>query len=95
MRDDPPGDSAGVPGLDQPGLEDVAGLEDMAGPGEADLAAEAAVEGVVLDGLGGLADIDGVEVGAGFEEEDGDGADAVAPLLSLSISGADRRRLAG
>jgi len=97
VRDDPPGDSAGVPGLDQPGLEDVAGLEDMAGPGEADLAAEAAVEGVVLDGLGGLADIDGVEVGAGFEEEDGDGADAVAgglggaltagPLAAVGIPG--------
>src|SRR5215472_4369762 len=69
VRDDPPGDSAGVPGLDQSGL-DAAGLEDVAGPGEADLAAEAAVEGVVLDDLGDLADVDGVEVGVDLEEED-------------------------
>src|SRR6516225_5917247 len=71
VRDDPPGNPAGVPGLDHSGLE-VAGLEDVAGPDEADLAAETAEEGVVLDDLGELADVDGVEVDAGLEEEDDD-----------------------
>ena len=74
VRDDPPGDPAEVAGLD------AAGLEDLAGPGEADLAAEAAVEGVVLDDLGELADVDGVEVDAGLEEEGKDGTDAAAPF---------------
>jgi len=50
----------------------------MAGPDEAGLEVEAAVEGVVLDGLGDLADVDGVEVDVDLEEEDKDGTHAVA-----------------
>jgi len=86
VRDDPPGDSVGVPGLDQSGL-DAAGLEDVTGPGEADLAAEAAVEGMVLDDLGDLADVDGVEVGADLAEEDKDTTDAVADLGGALTAG--------
>jgi RNA polymerase primary sigma factor len=85
VRDDPPGDPAEVPGLDQSGL-DAAGLEDLAGPGEADLAAEAAVEGVVLDDLGDLADADGVEVGVGLEAEDKDTTDAVTGDLGGALT---------
>src|SRR6516165_5037547 len=85
LRDDPPGDPAEVPGLDQSGL-DAAGLEDLAGPGEADLAAEAAVEGVVLDDLGDLADADGVEVGVGLEAEDKDTTDAVTGDLGGALT---------
>jgi len=94
LRDDPPGDPAEVPGLDQSGL-DAAGLEevagpadvDMAGPDEADLAAEAAMEGVVLDDLGDLADVDGVEVvGVDLAEEDKDGTHAVAGDLGDALT---------
>jgi RNA polymerase primary sigma factor len=96
VGDDPPGDPVEVPGLgqsglDAAGLEDVAGLADvdMAGPDEADLEAEAAVAGVVLDDLGGLADVDGVEVDAGLEEEeDKDGTDAVAGDLGDALTAA-------
>jgi RNA polymerase primary sigma factor len=93
VGDDPPGDPVEVPGLgqsglDAAGLEDVAGLADvdMAGPDEADLEAEAAVEGVVLDDLGDLADADGVEVDAGLEEEDKDGTHAVAGDLGDALT---------
>jgi RNA polymerase primary sigma factor len=91
--DDPPGDSVGVPGLDQSdldaaGLEDAAGLADvdMVEPEEADLDAEAAVEGVVLDDLGDLADVDGVEVDVDLEEEDKDGTHAVAEDLGDALT---------
>jgi hypothetical protein len=91
--DDPPGDSVGVPSLDQSGL-DAAGLEDAAGladagmvePDEADLDAEAAVEGVVVDDLGDLADVDGVEVDVDLEEEDKDGTRAVAGDLGDALT---------
>jgi RNA polymerase primary sigma factor len=80
-------------GLDQSGLggaalEDVAGLADvdMAGPDEADLEAEAAVEGVVLDDLGDLADVDGVEADVDLEEEDKDGTHAVAEDLGDALT---------
>jgi RNA polymerase primary sigma factor len=92
VGDDPAGDPVGVPGLvqsglDAAGLEDVAGLADvdMAGPDEADLAAEAAVEGVVLDDLGGLADVGGVEVDAGLEE-DKDAADGAGGDLGDALT---------
>jgi RNA polymerase primary sigma factor len=95
VGDDPPGDPAGVPGLDQSGLdaadlEDVAGLADvdLAGPDEADLAAEAAVEVVVLGDLGGLADVDGVEAGVDLEEEDKDAADAAGEDLGDALTAA-------
>ena len=84
MCDDPPGDSVDVPSLDQSDLdaadlEDVAGLADvdMVEPDEAGLEVEAAVEGVVLDDLGDLADGGGVEVDVNLEEEK-DGTHAVA-----------------
>ena len=84
MCDDPPGDSVHVPSLDQSDLdaadlEDVAGLADvdMVEPDEAGLEVEAAVEGVVLDDLGDLADGGGVEVDVDLEEEK-DGTHAVA-----------------
>ncbi|HEV2373518.1 MAG TPA: RNA polymerase sigma factor [Streptosporangiaceae bacterium] len=91
MCDGPPGDSVDVPSLDQSDL-DAAGLEDVAGPAdvdmvepdEADLDAEAAVEGVVLDGLGDLADVDGVEVDVDLEE-DKDGTHAVAEDLGAAL----------
>ena len=93
MGDDPPGDSVDVPSLDQPDLdaadlEDAAGLADvdMVEPDEADLDAEAAVEGVVLDGLGDLADVDGVEVDVDLGEEDKDGTHAVAEDLGDALT---------
>jgi RNA polymerase primary sigma factor len=91
--DDPPGDSVDVPSLDQSdldaaGLEDVAGLADvdMVEPDEADLDAQAAVEGVVLDDLGDLADVDGVEVDVDLEAEDKDGTHAVAEDLGDALT---------
>jgi RNA polymerase primary sigma factor len=56
----------------------------MAGPDEADLAAEAAVEGVDLDDLDDLTDVDGVEVDAALEEGK-DGADAAAGDLGGAL----------
>jgi RNA polymerase primary sigma factor len=79
--------------LDEAGLDDVAGPEDVvaledavgladvdiAGPDEADLDAEAALDGVDLDDdLGDLAGVDDVEVEVVEPEEDEDGADAAA-----------------
>jgi RNA polymerase primary sigma factor len=94
VRDDPAGDPVEVPSLDQSGqgaagLEDVAGLADMgmAGPDEAGLEAEAAVAGVDLDDLGDLADVDGVEVDVGLEE-DKDGTRAVAGDLAGALTAA-------
>jgi RNA polymerase primary sigma factor len=91
VRDDPPRDPADVASLDPSdldaaGLEDVAGPAglDMAGPDEADLAAEAAVEGVDLDDLDDLTDVDGVEVDAALEEGK-DGADAAAGDLGGAL----------
>jgi RNA polymerase primary sigma factor len=93
VRDDPPGDSVDVASLgqsdlDAADLEDVAGPADVdiAGPDEADLEVEAAVEGVVLDDLGDLADVDGVEVDVDLEEEDKDGTDAVAEYLGDALT---------
>ena len=62
-------------------LEDVVGLADvdMAGPDEADLDVEAALDGVDLEDLGDLAevDVDDVEVDVELEEDE-DGAEAAA-----------------
>jgi RNA polymerase primary sigma factor len=92
VRNDPPGDPVDVPSLDRSGL-DAAGLEDVAGPDEADLQVEAAVEqveaaveGVVLDDLGDLAGVDGVEVDVDLEEEDKDGTHAVAGDLAGALT---------
>ncbi|HEY1325024.1 MAG TPA: RNA polymerase sigma factor [Streptosporangiaceae bacterium] len=77
---------------DEAGLDDVAGPEDVvalenavgladvdiAGPNEADLEVEAALDGVDLDeDLGDLAGVDDVEAGVDLEEDE-DGADAAA-----------------
>ena len=79
---------------DAAGLEDVVALEDavgladvdIAGPDEAELDVEAALDGVDLEDLGDLTEVDvdvvevDVEVGVGLEEDE-DGADAAAEDL--------------
>ena len=92
MRDDPPEDPVDVASLDQSGLdaadpEDVAGPVDvdMVGPDEADLAAEAGVEGVDLEDLGDLADVDGLEMDADHGQEDKDGSRAAAGDLDDAL----------
>jgi RNA polymerase primary sigma factor len=83
---------------DAAGLEDVVALEDavgladvdIAGPDEADLDVEAALDGVDLDDLGDLAevDVDVVDVEVDVElEEDEDGADAAAEDLDVAAAG--------
>ena len=93
MRDDPPEDPVDVASLDQSGLdaadpEDVAGPVDvdMVGPDEADLAAEAALEGVDLEDLGDLADVDGLEMDADHGQEDKDGSRAAAGDLDDALT---------
>jgi RNA polymerase primary sigma factor len=74
----------GADGLDADGLADVADLADadIAGPDEADLEVEAALDVVDLDDLADLVpvDVDDVEVDV-LLEEDEDGTDAVAEDL--------------
>ena len=71
-------------------LEDAVGLADVdiAGPDEADLDVEAALDGVDLEDLGDLAevDVDDVEVDVGLEEDE-DGTDAAAEDLDEAIAG--------
>jgi len=93
VRDDPPEDPVDVASLDQSGLdaadpEDVAGPVDvdMVGPDEADLAAEAALEGVDLEDLGDLADVDGLEMDADHGQEDKDGSRAAAGDLDDALT---------
>ena len=73
-------------------LEDAVGLADvdMVGPDEADLDVEAALDGVDLEDLGDLAevDVDVVDVEVDVElEEDEDGAEAAAEDLDEAAAG--------
>jgi RNA polymerase primary sigma factor len=87
--------------LDEAGLDDVAGPEDVvaledvvgladvdiAGPDEAELDVEAALDGVDLDeDLGDLAGVDEGEVDVDLEEDE-DGADAAPEVLGAAAAG--------
>jgi RNA polymerase primary sigma factor len=81
----------GETGLDEVGLEDVAGPADadMVEPDEADLDAEAALDGVDLDDLDGLVPVDevaDVRVDVDLEEDDGTGTVAEDPDSTLTGS---------
>src|SRR5205823_11182155 len=97
LREAPELDSAeGEINLDVAGPEDAAGLEDVvaledavgladvdiAGPDEAELDVEAALDGVDLEDLGDLTE---VEVDVGLEEDE-DGADAAAEDLDEAVA---------
>jgi RNA polymerase primary sigma factor len=102
LREAPELDSAeGEINLDVAGPEDAAGLEDVvaledavgladvdiAGPDEAELDVEAALDGVDLEDLGDLTevDVDVVEVDVELEEDE-DGADAAAGDLDEAVA---------